>query len=106
MLVDYERFEIGQFGVIDIQLDRMVYYVLPSREPFFLFLTPPSVSQKTPWEVVLKLVHLNPMTYQLHFEFTDNPMLPNWYSQRRVSKVEKTHVLPLQGKIIIRAVIY
>ena len=103
--MDFERFEPESFGVADINLDRIVYYVLPSREPFFLFLTPPSVGSKVPWEVVFKAVHLEPMTYQLHFEFTNDIILPNWYNQKRVSKVERVHVLPLQGNFIFSVVI-
>ena len=95
--VDRERFEVETFGLVDIQLRRIVYYIYPNREVYFLFICPTSVGDKCPWEVHMKLVHKSPSTYQCHFEFTGNPILPDWYSRRRVSHVDRISVVPIQG---------
>ena len=99
---DQERFEPETFGLVDIQLRRIVYYIYPSRELQFLFICPNSVGDKTPWEVHMKAIHTAPYSWQCHFEFTGNPILPDWYSKRRVSHVETVTVVPMQGSFYFK----
>ena len=70
---------------------------MPSREVYFLGQLPRSVLHKSPWEVVMKPVHLEKQLYQVHLEFVDTCLLPCWYDQKQVSRVEKVTVMPIQG---------
>ena len=98
MRVDRERYEKENFYLVDVDQKRIVIYVHASAEPTFLFQCPQSVATMIPWEVMHKVVHTNPMTAQLHFEFTRDPVLPQWYSQKRVCHVDSVEVIPAQGK--------
>ena len=50
-----------------------------------------------PWEVLYKVIHRNPTSVQIHFEFADGLVLPQWYSQKRVCHIDEVVVLPVQG---------
>ena len=98
---DTERYEPKSFCMADVDMCRVVFYVYESREPYFLFVTPLSLEKKLPWEVHFKRVHRDPDSYQVHFEFTSDIVLPDWYNQRRVSKVDVVHLRPVAGNYFI-----
>lgn len=95
---DKERFDESSFCLVDVDQKRLVIYVTESREPFFLFIVPSHLKEKSPWEVLFKSCHSTPLTLQVHFEFVADPILPNWYEQKRLCSVKKSNVLPLMGK--------
>ena len=97
---DTERYDKNSFCVADVDGARVVFFVMSSREPYFLFVAPPHLKQKCPWEVILKPIHANPPSYQLHCEFVSDVILPDWYQKKRTCKVQKTIVLSLQGTFI------
>ena len=97
---DTERYDQQSFCVADVDGARVVFFVMSSREPYFLFVVPPHLKQKCPWEIILKPIHSDPDSYQLHCEFVSDVVLPDWYQTKRTCKVLKTMVLPLQGKLI------
>ena len=99
---DAERYDKKSFCVADVDGARIVFYVMSSREPYFLFVVPPHLKQKCPWEILLKPIHHNPDSYQLHCEFVSDVVLPNWYQEKRTCRVQKTIVLPLQGTSIFK----
>ena len=83
----------------DVDLNRIVFYIYPSREIYFLCKCPFGMEKYTPWEVSFTPAHgPDPNLWQLHFEFTDNAVLPLWYAQRRSCKVKKVTVVPIQGR--------
>ena len=98
MGTDRERFEVENFYCIDVGGKRVVIYVHASSEPSFLFICPESVSKMLPWEIIMKKVHSKPETVQLHFEFNSELVLPQWYSEKRVCRVDDIQVFPFQGK--------
>ena len=95
---DTERFDETSFCLVDVEQKRLVIYVTESREPFFLFIVPSHLKEKSPWEVLFKSCHSAPLTLQIHFEFVTDPILPNWYEQKRLCPVKKSNVLPIMGK--------
>ena len=96
--VDRERFDPCSFCVADIDGSRVAFFVLPSREVYFLCILPRSLLHKSPWEVSFRPVSLEKKLYQIHLEFVDTCMLPCWYETKRVTHVEKVTVLPIQGE--------
>lgn len=86
---DTERFDASSFCLVDIGQKRLVFYVTESREPFFIFIVPSHLREKSPWEVLFKSCHSTPLTLQIHFEFVSDPILPNWYEQKRLCPVKK-----------------
>ena len=90
------------FVVVDVDEKRVIIYILESREVVFLFICPDRVKSKIPWECLFKSVHGDPTTFQLHFEFCKDPILPQWFDMKRVAKVEKTEFIKLMGKSRIR----
>ena len=101
MATDGERFDVGSFVVADVDGARIAVYVMPSRECYFLGKMPRSVLHKMPWETLFKPVFPDKNLYQLHLEFIDASLLPNWYEQRQISHVKKVTILPVQGKFLI-----
>ena len=87
---------------MDVDQKRLVLYVTESREPFFIFVVPSYLKDKSPWEVLFKSCHSSPLTLQIHFEFVHDPILPNWYEQKRLCPVKRSNVLPLMGKNLSR----
>ena len=94
---DKERFDVTSFVVVDVDGVKIIIYILESREIVFLIRCPERMKDKCPWEVIFKSVHGEPQTFQVHFEFTSNPILPDWYNVKRSTKVKRTEFMHMQG---------